>query len=445
MRRGSGSLTSGPSDGQVAACPAPGAALDEVVPRAGWTMTAASTTAHRLERLVHDNALQGRARGKQMADDDQSAADRLRMQRATLADFGLVAFRCNDLDDLLHRACELVSQALEVKLVKVLEHQAKQHCMLVRSGVNWQPGVVGEVRFGDDDKSPGGYALRTGEPVFSADVDAETRFRIPDVLLRHGVKSMANVLIAGEDRPFGVLEVDAPRHRNFNEDDIACLRTYANRLAAAIERIRSQKRLRKHADEQNILARELGHRVKNVLSLVQALASQTSAQGRSGEEFQKAFMGRLRALSQAETLIFEAAGKTVDPRRLAEAVLEPHRADRPEAVVIEGEPAQLDARDGRMLVLALHELATNAAKHGALSVPDGRISLSWRLEESESGTCLHLVWQECDGPEVKPPQRKGFGTRLLEDIVSRELNGSADLSLEPEGLVYRLVFPVAAT
>ena len=380
-----------------------------------------------------------------MADVDQSAADRLRMQRATLADFGLFAFECDDLDDLMHRACELVSQALGVDLVKVLEHQPEQHRMLVRSGVNWRPGVVGHVFLGDDDESPGGYALRSSEPVFSADVEAENRFRIPHVLRQHGVRSMVNVLIAGEERPFGVLEVDSPQYRDFNEDEIACLRTYANLLAAAIERIRSQETLRRHADEQNILARELGHRVKNVLGLVQALASQTSAEGRSGEEFQKAFMGRLRALSQAETLMFEAAGKTVDPRRLAEAVLEPHRADRPEAVVIEGEPAQLDARDGRMLGLALHELATNAAKHGALSVPEGRVSVCWRLEATESGPCLHLIWREADGPEVTPPERKGFGTRLLEDIVSHELDGSAKLSFEPEGLVYRLVFPVAAT
>jgi GAF domain-containing protein len=116
------------------------------------------------------------------------------------------AFRCRDLETLLTRAAELISEALQIELVKVLEHRPGHGDFLIRAGVNWAPGVVGRVTFADHEKSPAGYALLTGEPVVSRDVDAETRFEIPDILVRHGVKSMINVIIAGEEAPFGVLE-----------------------------------------------------------------------------------------------------------------------------------------------------------------------------------------------------------------------------------------------
>ena len=379
-----------------------------------------------------------------MARDDQQILDQLRRQRAKLADFGLYAFRCDNVDEMLEEAARAVSQVLSVDLVKVLEHLPDRSGMLIRSGVNWDPGVVGKVTLGDDSRSPAGFALENDGAVISRDISTETRFGIPEVLVRHGVKSMVNVAIAGEQRPFGVLEVDAREHRDFDEDDIACLRTYANLLAAGIGRIRAHHKLRDSAAEQEVLARELGHRMRNVLSVVQALASQTSVDVASAKEYRQAFMGRLQALSHAETLIFGAEGEKVDPAELARAVLGPYLVERPETVAIKPAPARLTARSGRMVGLALHELATNAAKHGALSVPEGRVSISWTLRESEAGPRLRLRWEERGGPAVEPPDRKGFGTRLLEDVVSQELKGTAELSHRPEGFSYQLVFPVDA-
>ncbi len=315
----------------------------------------------------------------------------LRAQRAALADFGLFAFRCRDLDALLTRAAELVSDALQIELVKVLEHRPAHRDFLLRAGVNWAPGVVGHVTFADHEKSPAGYALLTGEPVVSRDVDAETRFEIPDVLVRHGVKSMVNVIIVGEDAPFGVLEVDAREHCDFDEDEIAFLRNYANLLAAAIERMRWHDKLERHAREQSVLARELEHRVQNILGLVQALASQTSVEDRSAQGFRDEFLGRLHALSRAESLVFEERGETADLHRIAEDILAPHRGDRPEAIVIEGPSARLSAQRGRMLGLALHELATNAAKYGALSVPEGHVQLGWCSDDDRRAAAALAV------------------------------------------------------
>ena len=375
----------------------------------------------------------------------QAVQEKLKLQRAALADFGLFAFRCDDIDRLLHRATELVSDALDVPLVKVLEHLPERRQMLMRSGVNWQPGVVGHETFGDHEKSPGGYALRVDRPVVSPDIDLEDRFEIPDVLRRHGVRSMVNVVIVGEGAPFGVLEVDAQEPRDFSDDDVAFLRTYANLLAAAIERVRTHEELQRSAREQGVLARELGHRVRNLLGLVRALASQTSAEGRTAEEFRRAFIDRLQALSAAEGLVFENNDERADPLRLAHEVLAPYRQDDPDKIAIEGVSVGLSARQARMFGLALHELATNATKYGALGVASGTVRLEWHLEET-NGTWSHLsmTWQEADGPEIIRPERKGFGTRLLEDVVAHELNGATDLIYDKRGLRYHLKFPVDA-
>jgi len=380
-------------------------------------------------------------RFRMTASEPVKAHEQLRRQREVLADFGLFAFRCDDMDGLLHRATELVSEALGVPLVKVLEHRPERGEMLVRSGVNWQEGVVGRETFGDHEKSPGGYALKADGPVVSPDLDLEDRFETPDVLRRHGVMSMVNVVIAGEDAAFGVLEVDARERRDFGDDEVAFLRTYANLLAAAIERLRTHDELRRSVREQGLLARELGHRVRNVLGLVRALASRTSAEGRTAEEFRAAFIERLHALSVAEGLVFASTDERVDPEVLAREVLAPYRQDGPARLVIDGVSVRLSARQARMFGLALHELATNAMKHGALGVPDGSVRLDWHIEDAEeTQRRLSMTWQEANGPEITPPERKGFGTRLLEDVVAHELNGEAELDYARRGLTYRLRF-----
>jgi two-component sensor histidine kinase len=279
--------------------------------------------------------------------------------------------------------------------------------------------------------------------VVSPDLALENRFDTPDVLLRHGVKSMVNVIIVGDGAPFGVLEVDAQEPRQFSDDDVAFLRTYANLLAAAIERVRSHDRLRHSAREQGVLARELGHRVRNLLGLVRALASQTSAKDRTGEEFRRAFVDRLQALSMAESLVFESSNEQADPLTLAHEVLAPHRMDDRDNITIEGVSVGLSARQARMFGLALHELATNAAKYGALSTDDGTVHIRWHLEEGNAGDSqMAVTWEETDGPEITPPERRGFGTRLLKDVVTHELNGKADLIYGQRGLRYHLKFPV---
>jgi two-component sensor histidine kinase len=377
-----------------------------------------------------------------MQNDENTTAERLRRQGSTLAEFGLHAFQADDLDQLLHRAAELVADGIGVRRAKVLELMPGGKELLIRAGVNWDPGVVGNVRFGADGDSPAGYALIHCEPVISRDLASETRFSIPDVLVKHDIKSMVNVLIAGENGPFGVLEVDASRHRDFDDDDIAFLRNYANLLATAIERHRSHRALEEATSRQKVLIQELEHRVKNMLGLVQSIARQTTAEHPAATAYRDAFVGRLQALAQAENLVFEDHAQELELQRLVQRSLEPFESHGSGAVTAEGEPLRLPARSGRVVALVLHELGTNATKHGALSAPEGTVRISWQVEDTAEGKQVRLCWIEEGGPAVDPSSRAGFGTRLLTTLAGYELDGEAQLDHRLEGLRYEIVFQV---
>ena len=154
-------------------------------------------------------------------DDSRALVRRLQQQKAALAGFGIEAFRAGDLDALLTKAAALAGEGLGVKRAKVLELLPPGDKLLVRAGVGWEPDVVGHATIDADRASPAGYALLTGEPVASEDLENDGRFRCPEVLRRHGIRSAVNVIIRGDDGPFGVLEVDSRRARRFTADDSA--------------------------------------------------------------------------------------------------------------------------------------------------------------------------------------------------------------------------------
>lgn len=177
-----------------------------------------------------------------------SAAILLR-QQTTLARFGEFALRSDDLQEILTEACRLVGEALGTDLAKVLELQADGRTLLVRAGVGWKPGVVGITQTEADEGSSEGRALHTGKPVISADLLQETRFTAPAFLHENGVRALVNVVIIGgkERPPYGVLEVDSQSPRQFDENDISFLQTYANLLAAAVDRLRVLQETRRAA------------------------------------------------------------------------------------------------------------------------------------------------------------------------------------------------------
>jgi two-component system, chemotaxis family, CheB/CheR fusion protein len=199
---------------------------------------------------------------------------------------------------------------------------------------------------------------------------------------------------------------------------------------------------RRDERERELLARELSHRVKNTLAVVQALAMQTDRSG-SVNEYRDKFVGRLSALARAHSLLLDAQWRGADLKELVERALEPYGIDHPDNIEVSGGPVPLTANQGLGLSLILHELGTNAAKYGALSHPEGRVHVSWQLEDGKHGRRVRLRWEEQGGPEVEAPKEQGFGTRLIERACAHELDGKVELNYAPEGLRCELVFPLS--
>ena len=211
-------------------------------------------------------------------------------------------------------------------------------------------------------------------------------------------------------------------------------------LAATFDQMAHKRR---HAEEQQrVLLRELNHRMKNSLAAVRSIASQTLSHAADPEEFQRAFEGRLAALSRASTLLIAGNWQVADLRALIEATLEPFRtADN---LRLRGPDVTLPSEMTLTLGLVLHELATNAAKYGAFSVPEGRVEIVWAMRGEAAESRLILDWSEHGGPPVQEPERRGFGRSLIERSVAYELDGSAELTFAPAGVRCHVEVPLGA-
>ncbi len=187
---------------------------------------------------------------------------------------------------------------------------------------------------------------------------------------------------------------------------------------------------RRRADEQRtLLINELNHRVKNTLATVQSLAMQTLRHTERSEDARALFESRLAALSRAHDLLTRQSWAGADLRDVAERALAPFKVDATR-IRIDGPGVRLSPQRALALSIAIHELATNAAKYGALSNDEGVVRLSWKLE----GNAMLLDWIESGGPPVSPPKRSGFGTRLIERGLSRELGGEARIDYDASGV-----------
>jgi PAS domain S-box-containing protein len=196
---------------------------------------------------------------------------------------------------------------------------------------------------------------------------------------------------------------------------------------------------RQEANErQQRLLRELNHRVKNMLSVIVAIAHQTARNSTDIESFQLRFTGRLETLAQGHELLVASEWHDVDLADLASKLLGGEAAAG--RATVGGEPILLSANRVIGLVLVLHELYTNAVKYGALATPAGRIELDWRVEDSEAIVC----WRETGASGVVEPSRQGFGHQMIAMTAKADLQGSVDFNWREEGLVVSIRFPIVA-
>ncbi|MBU1378440.1 MAG: sensor histidine kinase [Alphaproteobacteria bacterium] len=191
---------------------------------------------------------------------------------------------------------------------------------------------------------------------------------------------------------------------------------------------------------ERLLKLELHHRVKNTLAVVQSLADQTLRGATDTEAARHDFAARLAALSDAHDVLVDAGWREVTLEALAARALAPFRPAPADRLTLDGPPVTVAPEAAVALSLCLHELATNAAKHGALSGPDGRVRLIWRVDETAGRRRLTLDWTETGGPAPGPGGRRGFGNRLLTRALAAQPGATADLSLPPEGARWRAGF-----
>jgi two-component sensor histidine kinase len=195
-------------------------------------------------------------------------------------------------------------------------------------------------------------------------------------------------------------------------------------------------------DTQNTVIAELRHRIKNILAVVASLARLTRVKDRTSQEFQEDFLGRLDALVRANGFATDAEG-VGQLSELVRATLEPYGAHGDRVELGQVPDVSLAQEQVVPISLVLHELATNAAKYGALSAPDGRLRIGWSVERSEGqADFLNLTWSETGGPAVSPPEKQGFGTRLIDFAIARDLGGSLDRAYEQDGLRVEARFPL---
>jgi two-component sensor histidine kinase len=369
-------------------------------------------------------------------------ADKLRKQVTTLAEFGKGALEVDDVGALLQESTRLVSDAIDVDLVKVLEVLPDGQTLLVRAGVNWAPGVVGHATIPANEGSAAGHALLTGEPVITENVATEVRFQIPMLLTQHGVKSTVNVLIRGEDKPFGILEVDSRQLRSFTQDDVDFLQNYANLLSSAVKRANAQAQLAERAQHERLLRHELQHRINNILTTIRAVARRTHARSQSLDEFAKSFDDRLAAIARTHALLSRTEMSAVAIRELLAQELSAHGAVEGENLTQRGPELLISARQAQALSMAFHELATNAVKHGALSVDNGCIDISWETKFSSAEKQLRIRWREIGVRIEGEPKRRGFGSDILERAIPRQLHGSFERTLHRDGIECVITLPL---
>jgi PAS domain S-box-containing protein len=203
---------------------------------------------------------------------------------------------------------------------------------------------------------------------------------------------------------------------------------------------------RKAREKQiEFLMRELSHRSKNLLAVVQAIAGQTARYSDDLEEFQTRFSQRLHAMARAQDLLVARNWEGAQLTELVRSQLAPFTEDVSTRIEMSGPELDLRPDAVHNLTLALHELATNAAKYGALSVPDGRVAVDWEVAGGEPDDLrFRMSWREHSGPPVRPPDRKGFGHVVIADMVGSALRGHVQLLFESSGVRWKLDVPAAS-
>ncbi|MGF9758285.1 HWE histidine kinase domain-containing protein [Microvirga sp. 0TCS3.31] len=257
------------------------------------------------------------------------------------------------------------------------------------------------------------------------------------------------VLRTPDGVPLGALCVLDHVPRSLTEDQADTLALLARQVMSQLELRRAiaerdEKLEASHRIEQrqSLLVRELHHRVKNTLAMVQALVGATGRSTGSFEEFYRSFSNRITSLARTHNLLTEDYWQTALLREIALNELKPFADSRVPRFVLIGPPVELSADLAVPVGMALHELTANAVRYGALSVPAGYVQIRWSVGDREGARRLHLEWREFGGPPVDTPRHQGFGSTLLQRVLPMQCHAEVEVLYDREGLQFQMNAPL---
>jgi len=370
---------------------------------------------------------------------------RLRVrQQEMLSEFGVLALKGTPFPELLDLAARLVADGLKAEFAKVLKYLPGDNRFLVCAGIGWGPDVVGKATIGADMASPAGYALRTGNPVISNHLDIEERFRTPELLVEHGIRRAMNVILQGDGTPYGVLEVDSRSEGEFTNSDIAFLQGVANILGMAIERQRMEGNLHAALDRQQLLVKEVNHRVNNSLAIVASMLQLHASVAESSDvrhELREA-ASRIAAIARAHQRLYKSDRiDTLDLGAcLAEGCKDLNEA-MPSCEIQTSVEEGIDIRTDRAIpaVLLVNELITNAAKY---AYPAGTCRIWVTLSRDGEDRVEISVRDEGVGlpPSFDIKSGRRLGMRLV-DSFAQQLQATLQVFRKQPGTEFVLTLP----
>ncbi len=338
-------------------------------------------------------------------------------------------------NDMTKVAAELVGRSINVTRAGYANlDETGEHVLMLGS---WTPDgweqTVRRRRFADYSAEfvP---AIQRGETLVVDDVDADPRTAAAAAgFHRLKIGSVINVPLMELGRPVGLFYIHDEGARPWRSDEVTFARNVADRVQSNIARVRAQ-------EQQQLLNNELSHRMKNVLAMVQAIAAQTMRSAVDLDSAREALDARLVTMGKAHDILL--AGRT-EAATLDAVVRSALTFTEEERFRIEGPPIVVGSKAALSLSLMFHELATNAAKYGALLAPEGRVSIEWTLEKDGDEPRVHLRWTESGGPPVTAPTRRGFGSRLIDRALAGTLGGKVSTAYLPAGFVCEVVATLA--
>jgi two-component sensor histidine kinase len=323
---------------------------------------------------------------------------------------------------------------------------------LVEEGRQWFKAEVGlGVRETPLDRSICAKAFLQPGLIVIRDLTEDPRFSTnPLVTGDPHLRFYAGAVLETEEAfPLGTLCVLDHVARDLTDEQAFTLRTLARQVMSLLELRRALAERdealavsRKTEQRQVLLVRELHHRVRNSLAAVQALVGATARTSGTVREFSRSFSARIGALAKTQTLLTEDYWQTAPLREMVLGELCPFSDFGEPRFVLDGPPVDLSADLAVPVGMVLHELTTNAAKHGALSVPGGHVEVTWDMREARGVRKLHLAWVERGGPAVRKPQRTGFGSTLLQRIFPMQSQAEVEIEFDQAGIRFRMAAPM---